>query len=143
MRRALGAPDRAPRARRRDPALGRAARRPRGRAGRGVRPPRRRGRRGARPSGARRGASRRPAPRVIDLGYPDHLRTDIEAYLEQLRFSAEPATDGLEEAMRYSLLAGGKRIRPVLALATAHAVGMPTEEVLPLAAALELSTPTR
>jgi geranylgeranyl diphosphate synthase, type II len=72
------------------------------------------------------------------LGYPDHLRTDIEAYLEGLRFSAEPATDGLEEAMRYSLLAGGKRIRPVLALATAHAVGMPTEAVLPLAGALEL-----
>ena len=72
------------------------------------------------------------------MGYPDHLRTDIEAYLEGLRFSAEPATDGLEEAMRYSLLAGGKRIRPVLALATAHAIGMPTEAVLPLAGALEL-----
>ena len=75
---------------------------------------------------------------VDELGYPDHLRTDIEGYLENLRFSAEPATDGLEEAMRYSLLAGGKRIRPVLALATAHAVGMDTETVLPLAAALEL-----
>jgi geranylgeranyl diphosphate synthase type II len=72
------------------------------------------------------------------VGYPDHLRNDIEAYLEGLRFSAEPGTDGLEEAMRYSLLAGGKRIRPVLALATAHAVGMPTEAVLPLAGALEL-----
>jgi len=73
-----------------------------------------------------------------ELGFPDHLRTDIEAYLESLRFSDEEATDGLEEAMRYSLLAGGKRIRPVLALATAHAVGLRTEEVLPLAAALEL-----
>jgi len=72
------------------------------------------------------------------LGYPDHLRTEIEAYLEGLRFSVEPATAGLEEAMRYSLLAGGKRIRPVLALATAHAIGMPTEAVLPLAGALEL-----
>jgi geranylgeranyl diphosphate synthase, type II len=72
------------------------------------------------------------------LGYPDHLRTDTEAYLEALRFSEETSTDGLEEAMRYSLLAGGKRIRPVLALATAHAVGMPTADVLPLAAALEL-----
>src|SRR3954451_5868207 len=40
--------------------------------------------------------------------------------------------------MRYSLLAGGKRIRPVLALATAHAIGMQTEAVLPLAGALEL-----
>jgi geranylgeranyl diphosphate synthase type II len=72
------------------------------------------------------------------LGYPDHLRTDIAAYLGQLRFSEEPGTDGLEEAMRYSLLAGGKRIRPVLALATAHAVGLATEDVIPLAAALEL-----
>jgi geranylgeranyl diphosphate synthase type II len=72
------------------------------------------------------------------VSYPDPLRDEIEAYLAALKFSAEPATDGLEEAMRYSLLAGGKRIRPVLALATAHAVGMPTGAVLPLAAALEL-----
>ena len=40
--------------------------------------------------------------------------------------------------MRYSLLAGGKRIRPVLALATAEALGRPPEEVLPLACALEM-----
>ena len=40
--------------------------------------------------------------------------------------------------MRYSLLAGGKRIRPVLALATARSIGMDAEEVLPLAAAIEL-----
>ena len=40
--------------------------------------------------------------------------------------------------MRYSLLAGGKRIRPVLALATARAVGMDQEDVLPLACAIEL-----
>jgi geranylgeranyl diphosphate synthase, type II len=40
--------------------------------------------------------------------------------------------------MRYSLLAGGKRIRPVLALATARALGREPREVLPLAAALEL-----
>jgi len=40
--------------------------------------------------------------------------------------------------MRYSLLAGGKRIRPVLALATADAVGLEASSVLPLAAALEL-----
>jgi geranylgeranyl diphosphate synthase, type II len=40
--------------------------------------------------------------------------------------------------MRYSLLAGGKRIRPVLALATAEALGQDTDEVMPLAGALEL-----
>jgi geranylgeranyl diphosphate synthase type II len=70
--------------------------------------------------------------------YPDHLRADVERYLEAVRFSAEFATAGLEEAMRYSLLAGGKRIRPVLALATAGALQRDPTSVLPLAAALEL-----
>jgi geranylgeranyl diphosphate synthase, type II len=70
--------------------------------------------------------------------YPDHLRAQVEAYLEALAFAREPAAAGLEEAMRYSLLAGGKRIRPVLALATARAIGREPRDVLPLAAALEL-----
>jgi geranylgeranyl diphosphate synthase type II len=70
--------------------------------------------------------------------YPEHLRELIEQYLERLRFSTEAGTRGLEEAMRYSLLAGGKRIRPVLALATATATGREPDSVLPLAAALEL-----
>jgi geranylgeranyl diphosphate synthase type II len=73
------------------------------------------------------------------VAYPDHLRTQVDTYLDALRFpSRAPRTDGLEEAMRYSLLAGGKRIRPVLALATAGAVGLDQSSVLPLAAALEL-----
>jgi geranylgeranyl diphosphate synthase type II len=70
--------------------------------------------------------------------YPDHLRDQVEAYLTGLRFAVEPAAAGLEEAMRYSLLAGGKRIRPVLALATASASGRDPADVLPLAGALEL-----
>ena len=70
--------------------------------------------------------------------YPDHLREEVESYLQGIRFAErEPATLGLEEAMRYSLLAGGKRIRPVLALASARAIRHP-ESVLPLAAAVEL-----
>ena len=40
--------------------------------------------------------------------------------------------------MRYSLLAGGKRIRPVLAMATAGAIGADARSVLPLAGAIEL-----
>jgi len=40
--------------------------------------------------------------------------------------------------MRYSLLAGGKRIRPVLSLATAEALGREPESVLPLAASIEM-----
>jgi geranylgeranyl diphosphate synthase type II len=64
---------------------------------------------------------------------------EVERHLDGLRFAgAERRTTGLEEAMRYSLLAGGKRIRPVLALATARATGMDPRDVLPLAAAIEL-----
>ena len=70
--------------------------------------------------------------------YPVELQHQVDDYLQDLRFAAEPGTGRLEEAMRYSLLAGGKRIRPVLALATAEAVGRPTDEVLPLAAAIEM-----
>jgi geranylgeranyl diphosphate synthase type II len=72
------------------------------------------------------------------VSYPEHLRAQVEQYLAQLQFSTEPGTDGLAEAMRYSLLAGGKRIRPVLALATASALEREPQTVLPLAAALEL-----
>src|ERR671925_580160 len=62
-----------------------------------------------------------------------------ERFLADLRFpSVTEQTAGLEEAMRYSLLAGGKRIRPVLALATARAIGRDHRDFLPLAAALEL-----
>ena len=77
-------------------------------------------------------------PPAAAPAYPEHLRGEVERYLEQLQFSHEPATAGLNEAMRYSLLAGGKRIRPVLALATARAIGRPPASVLALAASLEL-----
>jgi geranylgeranyl diphosphate synthase, type II len=71
--------------------------------------------------------------------YPDELRALVEDYLERLRFTDGIAgIEGLEGAMRYSLLGGGKRIRPVLALATARALGRDERDVLPLAAALEL-----
>ena len=78
-----------------------------------------------------------PGPAPVPA-YPEHLRARVERYLESLRFVAEPAADGLEQAMRYSLLAGGKRIRPVLALATASAIGRDPDWVLPLAVAIEL-----
>ncbi len=72
------------------------------------------------------------------MSYPEDLRTLVDAELERLCFAAHPATAGLEEAMRYSLLAGGKRVRPVLALATARALGAEAERYLRVAAALEL-----
>ncbi|MBI3799743.1 MAG: polyprenyl synthetase family protein [Deltaproteobacteria bacterium] len=44
----------------------------------------------------------------------------------------------LNQAMRYSLFSGGKRIRPILALASGEAVGAPLARVLPFACALEM-----
>jgi geranylgeranyl diphosphate synthase, type II len=70
--------------------------------------------------------------------YPEDLRALVEGVLERLSFSASPPTAGLEEAMRYSLLAGGKRVRPVLTLATARALGAEPERFLPVACAIEL-----
>jgi geranylgeranyl diphosphate synthase, type II len=72
------------------------------------------------------------------MSYPEDLRALVDAELERLRFAVQPATIGLEEAMRYSLLAGGKRVRPVLALATARALGADPERYLRVAAAIEL-----
>jgi geranylgeranyl diphosphate synthase, type II len=86
-------------------------------------------------SGSERAAGARSAPA---RAYPEELQALVEEYLAGLAFSEDPETAGLEQAMRYSLLAGGKRIRPVLALATARAAGAEPRAVLPAAAALEL-----
>ena len=72
------------------------------------------------------------------MAYPENLRALVDAELERLSFAAHPATAGLEKAMRYSLLAGGKRVRPVLALATARALDSDPTRYLPVATAIEL-----
>ncbi|HEX2703279.1 MAG TPA: farnesyl diphosphate synthase [Solirubrobacteraceae bacterium] len=75
---------------------------------------------------------------MVLASYPDHLRVAVDAYLAEISFSDDVDLAGLDEAMRYSLLAPGKRIRPVLCLATAAALGREPESVLALAAAIEL-----
>ena len=70
--------------------------------------------------------------------YPVDLLALVEAYLEALDFGVDARASRLVEAMRYSLLAGGKRIRPVLTLATARSLDVEPSAVLPTAAALEL-----
>jgi geranylgeranyl diphosphate synthase, type II len=67
---------------------------------------------------------------------PDELRALVEEELGRLSFSDD--LGALEAALRYSLLGGGKRIRPVLALGTGEALGLEPRDVLPLALALEL-----
>ncbi len=67
---------------------------------------------------------------------PDELREAVEEYLAALPHP--PELGRLEEAIRYALESGGKRIRPVLCLAVAEAAGGNVEEALPAAGALEL-----
>jgi geranylgeranyl diphosphate synthase type II len=70
-------------------------------------------------------------------GYPCDLLALVEQYLGDLDLGADRRAAPLIEAMRYSLLAGGKRIRPVLVLATARSLGVDPTDVLPTAAAFE------
>ncbi|MFN8222473.1 MAG: polyprenyl synthetase family protein [Gaiellales bacterium] len=64
------------------------------------------------------------------------LRDLFEEHLSTVRL--HPDLGGLEEAMSYALAGGGKRIRPVLCLATAEAAGGRVDEALDAATALEL-----
>lgn len=68
--------------------------------------------------------------------YSDYVNK-IEAYLESC-FSESTPWASLYAAMRYSLLGGGKRIRPVLLLEFNRMVGGNPEKALPLAAAVEM-----
>ncbi len=74
---------------------------------------------------------------------------DLKAYLAERRDLVNRALEGylpkvrgpafrVSEAMHYSLFAGGKRVRPILCLAGAEAVGGDPGEALPVACALEM-----
>jgi len=67
---------------------------------------------------------------------PAQLRDLVEGYLAGVELS--PDLGDLAEAVRYGFEAGGKRVRPVICLATGEAAGAGPERVLPAAAALEL-----
>ncbi len=63
----------------------------------------------------------------------------IESALDKVLDSASSVPQaGLAEAMRYSLLAGGKRIRPMLVLEFCRAAGGDIESALPVACAIEM-----
>jgi geranylgeranyl pyrophosphate synthase len=66
----------------------------------------------------------------------DELRALVESYLGELALT--PELGGQAESVRYSIEVGGKRVRPVICLATAEAAGGDAETALPAAAALEL-----
>ena len=77
------------------------------------------------------------------------MAVDIKTYLTRKRAVVDKALEALVppaktypsqvfEAMRYSLFAGGKRVRPILAIASAEALGANTAGLLPVAGTLEL-----
>ena len=66
--------------------------------------------------------------------YLELINNKINVFCDKLDCKPEI----LAESMKYSLLAGGKRIRPVLMLATAETLGVPAEKVLNYALAIEL-----
>ncbi len=57
--------------------------------------------------------------------------------LELLPHFSDPMSR-LEESMRYSILAGGKRLRPILCIASSEAVGGSVEKTIPIACAIEM-----
>jgi geranylgeranyl diphosphate synthase, type II len=72
---------------------------------------------------------------------------DFTAYLEAARWRVESALESslgperpesLREAMRYSLLAGGKRLRPILTLAACELAGGDADLAMPTAVAMEM-----
>ena len=73
---------------------------------------------------------------VFDARYGAY-RQAVETYLDGL-FTKKTDWEDLYESMRYSLLAGGKRIRPVLTLEFARLAGMDWKGAVPVACALEL-----
>lgn len=75
----------------------------------------------------------------FDLGeYIMSKQPAIIKALEESVVSPEPQTDLISESMRYSLMAGGKRIRPVLCLAACEMFGGDEEVAMPTAVALEM-----
>ncbi|ROT96233.1 polyprenyl synthetase family protein [Marinobacter sp. R17] len=65
-------------------------------------------------------------------------RTVIEATLDRWLDNPDAPAPRLQDAMRYAVLGGGKRIRPILAMASAMAVGHPPDTALVPGCAVEL-----
>jgi geranylgeranyl diphosphate synthase type II len=78
-----------------------------------------------------------PAPPTAPLGL-SQMHEIVEAALAKVGFPVPPGAERLAEAARYALLGGGKRVRPILVMAAAQALGTPIEQVLPTACAIEL-----
>lgn len=68
----------------------------------------------------------------------DRIKNTAESYLSEILPPEDIVKGDIVKAMDYSLNSGGKRIRPVIAIGSAEALGGKAEEVLPFAAAIEM-----
>ena len=68
----------------------------------------------------------------------EHKAKTVADWLDRLLPSAEEPPTTIHEAMRYSVFAGGKRLRPILCIAAGEVYGAREEELLPAACALEM-----
>src|SRR3989338_1913728 len=76
---------------------------------------------------------------MIDLkAYLVHRKALIEAALEKFLLPTTTWPTSLHQAMRYSMMAGGKRLRPILVLAGCEAVAGDFEVAIPTACAMEM-----
>jgi geranylgeranyl diphosphate synthase, type II len=73
---------------------------------------------------------------IVD--YLKEKKKAVEDYLESALPPDSVPPRNLHRAMRYSLFAGGKRIRPILAIAAYEAVGGRSKTIVPVASSLEL-----
>ena len=71
----------------------------------------------------------------FNLFYENYVN-EFETYVKKYTDGLQTRPNVLGESMRYSLLNGGKRVRPVLMLACADVLKLPKEDVLPFALAL-------
>lgn len=78
-----------------------------------------------------------PPPVAPSLALAD-MQGAVERALAEVEFPAPDGAERLAEAARYALLGGGKRVRPILVMACAQALGASVERVMPTACAIEL-----
>jgi len=71
-------------------------------------------------------------------GYLAEAVSEVNAFLDRSLPAEDTYPQSVHRAVRYSLFAGGKRLRPVLVLAGAEAVGGRRQDAMPAAGALEM-----
>ena len=66
------------------------------------------------------------------------FKKSIDDYLKTILSESDQSSEELSQAMKYSVMNGGKRIRPMMMLASAITIDIDTEHVMPFATAIEL-----